>query len=197
MKKQVIIGFYGQSNIGKTSLIEKLVNRLTKEGCCIATIKITDKKIGIDQKGKDTWKYTMAGAKLVVLSSPIETDIMIKEVKDENQILQQINTIGKYDFVFIEGARNKNIQKIRLGELPLRENTLFTYDDDFEGFIKTIKNMTNMKNKDNENIMIKVNGKEIGLTEFPSEIIKNTLIGMLQSLKGVEEISEAEIKIKL
>lgn len=48
-----------------------------------------------------------------------------------------------------------------------------------------------------ENINIKVNGKEIILTEFPSEIIIGTICGMLKSLKGVNKIKDVEIKFKL
>jgi len=45
-------------------------------------------------------------------------------------------------------------------------------------------------------LTIMVNGKKIPLTEFPEEIITNTLLGMIQSLKGVEEIHTVEISIK-
>ena len=48
-----------------------------------------------------------------------------------------------------------------------------------------------------EKISIKVNGKEIILTEFPKDIIKNTIVGMLKSLKGVEKIKDVEIRFKL
>ena len=46
-------------------------------------------------------------------------------------------------------------------------------------------------------MIIKVNGKEIPLTEFPSEVIQNTICGMLRSLKGVEEINEVEISFEV
>ena len=48
-----------------------------------------------------------------------------------------------------------------------------------------------------EKMSIKVNGKEIILTEFPTDIIKNTIVGMLKSLKGVEKIKDVEIRFKL
>jgi len=48
-----------------------------------------------------------------------------------------------------------------------------------------------------EDIIIKVNGRQIPLTEFPSEIIKNTICGMLRSLKGVDEIQDVEISFKM
>ena len=44
-----------------------------------------------------------------------------------------------------------------------------------------------------DDLTIKVNGKQIPLTEFPTEIVKNTICGMLRSLKGVDEIKEVEI----
>ena len=48
-----------------------------------------------------------------------------------------------------------------------------------------------------ENINIKVNGKEVLLTDFPTEIIKNTICGMLHTLKGVDEIKNVEIRFDL
>jgi len=42
---------------------------------------------------------------------------------------------------------------------------------------------------------IKVNGKNVQLNEFTSEFIKNTILGMLKSLKDVDEkIENVEIK---
>jgi len=32
-----------------------------------------------------------------------------------------------------------------------------------------------------------INGKEISLSEFPEEFIKNTLLGMVTTLKGVDK----------
>jgi hypothetical protein len=42
---------------------------------------------------------------------------------------------------------------------------------------------------------VKVNGENIQLNEFTSEFIKNTITGMLRSLKGIDEkIENVEIK---
>ena len=48
-----------------------------------------------------------------------------------------------------------------------------------------------------DKISIKVNGKDIMLTEFPTDVIKNTIVGMLKSLKGIEKIKDVEIRFKL
>jgi len=48
-------------------------------------------------------------------------------------------------------------------------------------------------------IKVKVNGKYIPLTEFPNIFIKNTLMGMIKSLKGIkpeEEILDINITYK-
>ena len=88
MSVPAIFGFYGSSNTGKTTLIVKIIEKLAKEGYKVATIKKTDKKIGIDKKEKDTWKHGQAGAKLVVFSSPCETDFIVKENMKTKDIIQ-------------------------------------------------------------------------------------------------------------
>lgn len=45
-------------------------------------------------------------------------------------------------------------------------------------------------------VTIKVNGKDISLTEFPTQIITNVLLGILKSLKDVDEIKDAVIELK-
>jgi len=134
-----VIGIYGKSNTGKTTLISDIIKQLSTEGYSIASVKISDKKIGIDKKGKDTWKYENAGAQLVVLSSPKETDFLIKKPKDIVEIISQINLIAKYDLIIIEGANDKFTQKIRIGDIKKRDNTIFTYIGDFQKLIDFLK----------------------------------------------------------
>ena len=46
------------------------------------------------------------------------------------------------------------------------------------------------------NLKIKVNGKEVFLSEFPTDFIQNTICGMLRSLKGIDDIKTFEIKFE-
>lgn len=48
-----------------------------------------------------------------------------------------------------------------------------------------------------EKMSVKINGEEIPISEFPSDFIKNSICGMLRSLKGVDEIRDVEIKFEL
>jgi len=143
MKNPAVFGFYGESDSGKTSIIEKLIKRLTNDGYKIATVKITDKLIGIDNEGKDTWKHSQAGSKLVVFSSTVETDYLIKENQTISEILQNITDLGEFDIMLVEGANDKTTPKIRIGNISERDNTIFTYMGDFEELVNRIKNDIN------------------------------------------------------
>lgn len=196
MKKPVVFGFYGKTNTGKTKLIEKIVENLTQDNYKVATIKKTDKKIGIDTEGKDTWKHTRAGAELVVFASPVETDIIVKKNIPVKGIIQYISEFGIYDVILIEGATDPKISKIRLGDIKERENTILEYQDNFEEIIKLIKKEIDLQQTSKINISILVNGKTVPLSEFPASIIHNTIVGMVNSLKGVGRIDDIKIQLK-
>ncbi len=194
MSTSAIIGFYGDSNSGKTTLIVKIIKQLVKEGYTVGTIKNTDKNIKIDTKGKDTWKHQHAGAKLVVLSSPYKTNLMINKMMDVHKIVDIVFACEPFDILIVEGARNPNIPKIKIGNGEKRNNTIMQYQDDFEEVIKIIKKEIEKK-KEKHDISIRVNGKKVAISEFPAEFIKSTLVGMLSSLKGIDQINEVEIHI--
>lgn len=132
------LGFYGDSNSGKTNLIVDLIKKLKKLNIEVATIKISDKKIGIDKEGKDTWKHKMAGSLITVFSSPIETDFILNKNISVLEIIDYITKFQKIEVVIIEGAYDPKIPKIRVGQIEKRKNTLFTYDGDISKIISLI-----------------------------------------------------------
>ena len=91
MSRNAVIGFYGESKSGKTTLIVKIIKQLKKDGLTVATIKKTDKNIEVDKEGKDTWKHRQAGAALVVLSSANNTDIMMGKKMETKKIAGMIS----------------------------------------------------------------------------------------------------------
>ncbi len=193
----VVVGFYGKTDSGKTNLIMSIIKLLSKEGYKIASIKKTNKEISIDTKGKDTWRHRTSGAETVVFSSSIETDFIInKKISTEN-IVSQLQIFGNYDIVLIEGADDNKTPKIRVGDIKKRDNTVLSYSGDLYEVIKTIKKeMKNNKSQD-ESISVLVNGKTVSLGDFPSEFIKKTVVGMLSSLKDIDEIKDVELKFKI
>ena len=144
MINALTVGFYGESNSGKTTLIEGIIKDLSKEGFKIASIKITDKEISIDKEGKDTNRFMKAGSNLVVLSSKLETDFMINYQLKTSDIIGKIEIIDSFDLILVEGANDEVIPKIRVGKgRTTRKNTIFTYDENYDKLINFIKNMLN------------------------------------------------------
>jgi len=104
-----IIAVLGATKSGKTTLIEYLISNLSKEGFQIGTIKhIHEAGFSIDAKGKDTWRHTKAGAKIVVGAAPKELTIIRKKEASENELEEIIDLIKneKLDLLIIEGFRS-------------------------------------------------------------------------------------------
>ena len=130
MNPPIVIGFYGKSNTGKTTLIIEIIKHFVEKGLKIASIKISDKKISIDSEGKDTWKHIISGSVLTVFSSKVETDFLVKETYKLSDIINNINLFGIYDLIIVEGANDKKTPKIRIGNIKKRENTIKTFNGD-------------------------------------------------------------------
>lgn len=195
MTQQPIIGIYGETNSGKTTLAMQIISYFTKQGLKIATIKQSDKTIVLDSVGKDTYKHKQSGALCSVLSSSQNTDIMINKKIKPSKLIDILLQIDVFDLIIVEGATEPSIPKIRIGTIQKRANTIYEYDSDFNHVIEVI-NQQLQKNKTKQSISITVNGKQIPLSEFPSEIIYSTITGMLSSLKGVNHIDTVEIQLK-
>ena len=148
MNDPVILGFYGFSNSAKTRLITSLIKQLTDNDYKVASVKQTTHSYSIDSPEKDTWKHAEAGAGIVTFQTGIETSFMVKEQLSIGKIKQIINCIDYFDVILVEGARDKNIQKIRLDETtPIRENTLFTFNGDVNKIISIIEKQSIRREK--------------------------------------------------
>lgn len=139
LMKPFVLGFYGVSDTGKTTLIVDVISRLIREGYLVASIKISDKKNGIDSEGKDTWRHASAGSGLVVFSTDVETDFLVKQKMSMEELIDRISHFGDYDVIIVEGANDDIIPKIRLGNIRERKNTIITYNGKFEKLIEYIK----------------------------------------------------------
>jgi molybdopterin-guanine dinucleotide biosynthesis protein B len=109
-----IIAVVGTSKSGKTTLIEYLISHFSKEGLKIGTIKhVHHSGFSIDVKGKDTWRHSQAGAKIVVCVAPGETAI-IKKGEASYYSLEKILDLmkgEKLDLLIIEGFHSLTAKK--------------------------------------------------------------------------------------
>ena len=56
---------------------------------------------------------------------------------DTHEIIEKISPYN-YDIVLVEGARDKDIPKIRIGNINIRPNTIYDYEDDFNLLLEKI-----------------------------------------------------------
>ena len=99
-----IIKFIGFSGSGKTTLIEKIVKKLSDEGVRVATVKHDAHGLDIDKEGKDSYRYSEAGAKISVVSSPDMTAFKVHKKLNLSDILSKVENI---DIIIIEGYSNE------------------------------------------------------------------------------------------
>ena len=171
-----IISFIGHSQSGKTTVVEELISYLTSQGVEVFALKhINKQNFTIDKKGKNTWRFTQAGAKGVVAQSPNESAIMfnweldplsvIKIIRDT--ALQEGKISRRIPYVFLlEGFRDIAVTKI-----------LCAKDfEDIKGQIdpSVITIAGSIFSNDTELVMAKrkYNLEFINLLEQPQEILK-------------------------
>jgi molybdopterin-guanine dinucleotide biosynthesis protein B len=69
MASSPVVCFVGPSGVGKTTLIERVIARLTGEGLRIGALKHDAHEFQMDREGKDTWRFRQAGAGAVGIAS--------------------------------------------------------------------------------------------------------------------------------
>ena len=113
--KNKIIKFIGYSGSGKTTLIEKIVKKLSDEGIKVATIKHDVHGLDIDKEGKDSYRYSLAGANISIVSSQ---EMTVFKYHDELKLEDIISKIENIDIIIVEGYSSEDdIPTICVGRL--------------------------------------------------------------------------------
>lgn len=108
-----VISVVGKSDVGKTTLLEKLLRELKLRGYKVATVKHDVHGFSIDIPGKDTWRHAQAGADVVVISSPQKV-AMITRVEEELSLDEVCKKVSGVDLIITEGYKRANKPKIEV-----------------------------------------------------------------------------------
>ena len=104
--------FIGYQNSGKTTLVEKVIAKLTQRGLRVGSIKHHGHKgFDIDQPGKDSWRHAQAGSRHVGLVSP---DRYAEYASTEHEV-PVIDLLAHYtdvDVVIVEGYKTAGLPNI-------------------------------------------------------------------------------------
>lgn len=106
------IAFVGYQNSGKTTLVEKVISRLSHRGLRVGSIKHHGHKgFDIDQPGKDSWRHAQAGSRHVGLVSP---DQYAEYARTEGEV-PVTDLLAHYtdvDVVIVEGYKTAGLPSI-------------------------------------------------------------------------------------
>ncbi len=109
MKDIPIIGFAAWSGTGKTTLIERVVCRLKARGFRVAVIKHDGHSFEIDREGKDSWRYTQAGADISLISSAEKTALVERRGLSFDELKGLVRDV---DLILVEGWKDGAFPRI-------------------------------------------------------------------------------------
>lgn len=111
-----LLGITGYSGTGKTTLLEKLIPKLTACGLRVGLIKHSHHNVDIDKTGKDSHRLRTAGANPTMLVCAERWALMNEtpqQAVDFAQLLAKFDP-KEVDLVLVEGFKHEPIAKIQL-----------------------------------------------------------------------------------
>lgn len=107
-----LVAIVGNSDTGKTTLIEKLIPALKQRGYTVGTVKHTHHGFKMDKQGKDTWRHQAAGADTVVAVSP--NRIAFVKTSPLDSLAAALPFLEDRDIVLVEGFKSGDCPKIEI-----------------------------------------------------------------------------------
>ena len=95
-----VVSFIGWSGVGKTTYLERLIPVLKGRGIRLALLKRDGHDFQMDRPGKDTWRFTQAGADVVAISNDSHAAVLLNRAVSFGDLLDQIHDV---DLILTEG----------------------------------------------------------------------------------------------
>lgn len=124
-----VVSIVGKSESGKTTLIERIIPELIREGWRVATIKHSRRGFDIDRKGKDSWRHRQAGARMTVMASPEQVAVIESTGRDLDIGELRDRYIHGVDIVLSEGFKGNQYPKIEVFRASLKRELLCSKED--------------------------------------------------------------------
>jgi molybdopterin-guanine dinucleotide biosynthesis protein MobB len=208
-----ILSFVGNSDSGKTTLLESLLTSLKQQGYKVAVIKHTH-EFELEKEGKNSWRMSKAGADTVVVTSPEELAIIKKN--DHDLTPQEVSRLisGDVDIILTEGFKHGSAMKIEVhrkeqgSEMIVPPDQLLAavtdepldvkapqFDrNDINGLTQFIIKWLSKQTKDE--IELAVNNVFVPLNTSVKKFLIGTLVGMVSSLKGTDKIKSLRVSLR-
>jgi molybdopterin-guanine dinucleotide biosynthesis protein B len=124
-----VISFVGNSGVGKTTFLEKLVAALKRRGLRVAAIKHDVHEFEIDYPGKDSWRLTQAGSDIVILSSEDKLALVERPARERSleELVRMVE--DRVDLVLTEGYRGASALKVEVSRAAHSHQLTSRLDD--------------------------------------------------------------------
>jgi molybdopterin-guanine dinucleotide biosynthesis protein B len=208
-----IIAFVGPSEVGKTTLIEKLIKELKSRGYRVATMKHAGRESSLDEPGKDSWRHIQAGSEATILNTQ-DKAMLIKPMSPDTGIEEVARLFGEDpDIILADGFKASDVPKIEVhrkeigppltdikkliaiatDELLDTKTRQFNLED-----VKSIADFLEASfiKPQGDRLALYINDIPINLTKFPKEIITNLLTAMAASLKVTGKVNSLKLFLK-
>ncbi|MDO8532376.1 MAG: molybdopterin-guanine dinucleotide biosynthesis protein B [Dehalococcoidia bacterium] len=209
----------GKSNSGKTTLLERLIPRLTGRGLSVAAIKHhIHGDFEFDQAGKDSYRLRRAGARTMVLSSPKELVTIRGATADTPLATLAAALAVEHDLVLAEGYKEtKGFLKVEVHRQSLGPDLitapeerlavvsdgspvvacpLFSLEDIAGLEALLVERAREAQKGDGVDIALTMNGEAVSLNPFAQSVIARGVWGMLSALRGVEKVTLATVTVR-
>jgi molybdopterin-guanine dinucleotide biosynthesis protein MobB len=114
MRQIPAISIMGWSGSGKTTLIEKLIPILHRRQIRVGILKHDGHDFEMDHPGKDTWRFSQAGAEVVAISSGRQAAVLENRELELNDLLHRIRDV---DLILVEGYKASDLPRIEVHRL--------------------------------------------------------------------------------
>lgn len=124
-----VAGFVGASGSGKTTLVEAVVRELKAQGLRISAVKHARHGFAMDTPGKDSARFTAAGAfEVVVASGQRLAKLREFEAEVELNVHQLLAELVECDWALYEGFKHANVLKFEVWRAELNQPVLYPED---------------------------------------------------------------------
>lgn len=106
-----VIGFAAFSGTGKTTLVEKIIEILSRRGIKVAAVKHDAHGLKFDHEGKDSARFSKAGAVYSVVSSQENAAVFIAKPLEPEEAYAYAKDA---DIIIVEGYKNAGFSQIGL-----------------------------------------------------------------------------------
>jgi len=205
----------GRPGSGSAAVVEGLVRDLTGKGTRVAVIAQDDRAASLDALSPEAARYAAAGSEMVTISAP-GTVATVRRVKEEPSLDEMVWEMrDEYDIVLADGFRHSSYPKLEVrradeGEgLLCHKNELLAIvgdrpagldiptfaDDDLSGLTELVRRRFLIA-EPGEDAALFIDGVRLPLALFVRKIVATTVLGMVRSLKGVEEPKSVVVAVK-